>query len=240
VLGICLTCFLAVGRSDAAAFKHDATGNMDRYTLPEGSLQQNRIVSGTIKDGEINESLPGVNILIKGTNIGTVSDTNGKFTIEVPSDESVLVFTFIGYSTQEMVVGQQSFFDIKLKPDVSLLGEVVIVGYGEQKKETVIGAVTQTSAKVLTRTGGVSNLGAALTGNLPGLVTMASTGMPGEENPQILIRGRSTWNNNASPLILVDGVERPEFFKVMDVNSVESVSVLKDASIHPTLNRWTF
>ena len=109
------------------------------------------------------------------------------------------------------------------------LKEVVVVGYGEQKKETVIGAVTQTSHEVLERTGGVSNVASALTGNLPGLVTNSSTGMPGDENPQIVIRGQNTWNGG-SPLILVDGVERPEFFNTMDIGSVESISVLKDAS----------
>lgn len=228
LFGICLTCFVVAGSSGAAT--GTTSGNMSGYKEAVTPLQQNRIVKGSVKDAENNEGLPGVNVLIKGTNTGTVTDTNGEFVIEVASAESILVFTFIGYTSQEVVVGQQSVFDIKMKSDVSLLSEVVVVGYGEQKKETVIGAVTQTSAKVLTRTGGVSNLGAALTGNLPGLVTMASTGMPGDENPQILIRGRSTWNNNATPLILVDGVERPEFFKVMDVNSVESVSVLKDAS----------
>lgn len=96
-----------------------------------------------------------------------------------------------------------------------------------RKKASVVGAITQTSAKVLERAGGVSDLGSALTGNLPGVITTASTGMPGEEDPQIVIRGASSWNNS-SPLILVDGIERP--MSGIDVNSVESISVLKDAS----------
>src|SRR5699024_7013870 len=114
-----------------------------------------------------------------------------------------------------------------LKDDVALLNEVVVVGYGTQKKQSIVGAITQTTSEVLERTGGVTSLGAALTGNLPGVITTASTGMPGEEDPQILIRGRST-PNNASPLILVDGVERS--MNNIDIQSVESVSVLKDAS----------
>ncbi|WP_229363078.1 SusC/RagA family TonB-linked outer membrane protein [Flectobacillus sp. BAB-3569] len=102
-----------------------------------------------------------------------------------------------------------------------------MVGYGKQKKEGVVASVTQTTGKVLERAGGVSSIGAALTGNVPGLITNASTGLPGAEDPQIIIRGRSTWNNS-DPLILVDGVERP--MNSVDISSVETVTVLKDAS----------
>jgi TonB-dependent SusC/RagA subfamily outer membrane receptor len=102
-----------------------------------------------------------------------------------------------------------------------------VVGYGKQKKEGVVASVTQTTGKVLERAGGVSSIGAALTGNVPGLITNASTGLPGAEDPQIIIRGRSTWNNS-DPLILVDGVERP--MNSVDISSVETVTVLKDAS----------
>lgn len=102
-----------------------------------------------------------------------------------------------------------------------------MVGFGQQKKESVVGAIAQTSSKVLERTGGVSSLGQALTGNLPGVVTMTTTGRPGEEDPEIVIRGVTSWNG-AGPLILVDGVERP--MKGIDINSVATISVLKDAS----------
>src|SRR5690606_30930985 len=105
--------------------------------------------------------------------------------------------------------------------------ETIVVGYGTQKKETVVGAITQTTGKVLERAGGVSSVGAALTGNVPGVVTTASTGMPGEEDPRIVIRGRSTWNNT-DPLIMVDGVERP--LSSVDIGSIESVSLLKEAT----------
>jgi TonB-dependent SusC/RagA subfamily outer membrane receptor len=114
-----------------------------------------------------------------------------------------------------------------MKDNTEQLGDVVIVGYGVQKKQSVVGAITQTTSETLERTGGVTSLGAALTGNLPGVITTASTGMPGEEDPQILIRGRSTWNN-AAPLILVDGVERS--MNNIDISSVATISVLKDAS----------
>lgn len=104
---------------------------------------------------------------------------------------------------------------------------MVIVGYGKQKKESIVGAIVQTSGKDLERAGGVSSIGAALTGNVPGVVTTSSTGMPGEEDPKIIIRGQSSWNNS-EPLVLVDGIERP--MSSVDISSVESISVLKDAS----------
>jgi len=101
------------------------------------------------------------------------------------------------------------------------------VGYGKQKKASVVGAITQTTGKVLERAGGITDIGSALTGNLPGVVTVASSGLPGEEDPKIIIRGSSSWNNS-DPLVLVDGIERP--MNSVDISSVESVSVLKDAS----------
>lgn len=101
------------------------------------------------------------------------------------------------------------------------------MGYGQQKKASVVGAITQTTGEVLQRAAGITDIGAALTGNLPGVVTTASTGMPGEEEPQIVIRGASSWNNS-SPLILVDGIERP--MSSVDMQSVATISVLKDAS----------
>jgi TonB-dependent SusC/RagA subfamily outer membrane receptor len=111
--------------------------------------------------------------------------------------------------------------------DDNAMGEVVVVGYGQQKKASVVGAITQTTGKVLERAAGISDIGAALTGNLPGVVTTASSGMPGEEEPQIVIRGTSSWNNS-SPLVLVDGIERP--MSSVDMQSVATISVLKDAS----------
>ncbi len=173
-------------------------------------------------------ALPGVTVRIKNTTRGTTTNLDGEFTLQVNEGET-LVFSFIGFVEKEVVVQNQAVINIILEEDLQSLDEVIVVGYAEQKKETIVGAVAQTSGEVLKRTGGVSNVGAALTGNLPGVITTASTGVPGGENPQIVIRGQNSWNGN-SPLILVDGVERPEFFNTMDIASVESISVLKDAS----------
>ncbi len=184
-------------------------------------------VSGrvTISGGE--ESLPGASVFIKGTVVGTTTDIDGYYSITVPSSESVLVFYFLGYVSEEIVVGDKTNINVALEEDTTASEEVVIVGYGEQKKESVVGAITQTTGEVLERSGGISNVGAALTGNLPGVITMSSSGLPGEEDPMILIRAASSWNNR-QPLVLVDGIERP--MSSVDISSVKSISVLKDAS----------
>lgn len=187
---------------------------------------QDITVSGTVKDANA-EPLIGATVIVKGnSSMGTVTDFDGNFTLKVPSEAATLVFSYVGMTTQEKVVGKQRVFNIVLN-DNSLLEEVVVVGFGQQKKESVVGAITQTNSKVLERTGGVTSLGQALTGNLPGVVTMSSTGKPGDEDPEITIRGVTSWNSSA-PLILVDGVERP--MSSVDINSVASISVLKDAS----------
>lgn len=182
-------------------------------------------VRGTITGPE-GEPVPGTSVTVKGTTRGTIADNDGKYSILV-NPKQTLVFRLVGYKTKEIVVVNQALLDVVMEEDEEILEEVVIVGYGEQKKEGVVASITQTTGKVLERAGGVSSIGAALTGNVPGLITNSSTGLPGEEDPQILIRGLSTWNNSA-PLILVDGVERP--MNSVDIASVETVTVLKDAS----------
>ena len=129
--------------------------------------------------------------------------------------------------SRELKVGKQRNFNISLS-DNTQLTEVVVVGFGQQKKASVVGAITQTTGEVLERSAGIGSVSAALTGNVPGVATIASTGQPGEEDPRIYIRGAAAWNTDAQPLILVDGVERE--IKSVDVTSVATVSVLKDAS----------
>ncbi|MBU3836503.1 MAG: SusC/RagA family TonB-linked outer membrane protein, partial [Candidatus Phocaeicola merdigallinarum] len=188
--------------------------------------QQGVPVEGVILDGN-GETVIGASIVVKGEkNLGTISDLDGRFQLTVPNEKSVLVISYIGMKTQEVKVKPHGTMTITLEDDSEVLEEVVVVGYGQQKKASVVGSITQTTGKVLERTG-VTSLGAALTGNLPGVITSASTGMPGEEDPEIIIRTKSSWNNSA-PLVLVDGVERE--MNSVDISSVASISVLKDAS----------
>jgi len=189
--------------------------------------QGERVVKGIVADSK-NEPIIGASVILKGNpTVGTATDTDGNFTLSIPAGNQTLVVSYLGMQTKEVNVGASNDVNVVLQDDQVALKEVVIVGFGQQKKESVIGAITQTTAKTLERTGGVSDLGMALTGNLPGVTTMSTTGMPGEEDPSIVIRGRGSWNNT-DPLILVDGIERP--MNSVDINSVESISVLKDAS----------
>jgi len=187
---------------------------------------QNITVRGTVSDAA-GEPLIGVTVQVEGESTGTVTDFDGKFTLlNVPSDASLL-FTYVGMQPQTIKLNGRTTLSVTMTEDTELLEEVIVVGFGQQKKESVVGAIVQTNSKVLERTGGVSSLGQALTGNLPGVVTMTTTGKPGEEDPEITIRGVSSWNGSG-PLILVDGIERP--MSGIDINSVATISVLKDAS----------
>lgn len=182
-------------------------------------------IKGTIKSAS-GETIPGATIVVKGTTRGTNSGKNGDFSI-TGSPKETLVFSSVGFKPQEILIGNKTSINVILEEFQSALDEVVVVGYGKQKKEGVVAAVTQATGKTLERAGGVSSIGAALTGNVPGLITNAGTGLPGGEDPQIIIRGISSPNNSA-PLILVDGVERP--MNSVDISSVDAVTVLKDAS----------
>jgi len=190
-----------------------------------------KVITGIVKDNEGN-TLPGVSVSVKGTIIGNITDANGKFSLFVTKDVNTLVFSFIGLETQEILVTDRSPINVTMKETAVSINEVLVVGYGVQKKESVVGSIVQTTNEQLKRSGGVIDMKQALTGNLPGVTTVTSSGEPGgtgrgESSTAIYIRGQNTWNGS-QPLILVDGVERA--MDNVDVNEVESISVLKDAS----------
>jgi len=185
------------------------------------------LVEGVVNDSG-GEPIIGASVVIKGqAGSGTITNLDGFFQMQVPSEQTVLVVSYVGMKSQEVKVGKSRKISVTLDEDKQIIDEVVVVGYGQQKKASVVGAITQTTGDVLKRAGGINDIGAALTGNLPGVVTTASSGMPGGEEPEIVIRAASSWNNS-SPLVLVDGIERP--MSSVDIGSVQSVSVLKDAS----------
>jgi len=190
---------------------------------------QNISVTGKVLD-DLGKPLIGATILLKGAvdmnRSATITDVNGNFSLSVPSD-AVLVVSFIGFETQEVPVEGKSTLLIKMYSDISLVDEVVVVGFGSQKKETVVGSIAQAKGEQLVKAGGVTNITEALTGILPGVITLQTSSQPGDNSTDILIRGKSSWNGN-NPLILVDGIERD--FDQIDPNEVQSVSVLKDAS----------
>lgn len=184
------------------------------------------VVKGKVVD-ENGKPLSGASILEKGTINSTATKDDGSFSMTVSNDKAVLVITYVGFTQQEIAVGAKGQLSVTLVRTSQAIDNVIVVGYGRQRKESVVGAITQTTGKVLQRAGGVSNIGAALTGNVPGVITVQGTGLPGAEDPTIYIRGQGTWNSS-SPLILVDGIERA--MSGVDIGSVESISILKDAS----------
>jgi len=184
------------------------------------------IVTGKIVDDN-GAPLSGVSISEKGTNNATSSKPDGSFSITVTSEKSRLVITHIGYGELEVAITSSHTLLVRLLATTQTMDSVIVVGYGRQRKQSVVGAISQTTGKVLQRAGGVSTIGGALTGNVPGVITVTGVGTPGAEDPTIYIRGQSTWNNS-NPLVLVDGIERS--ITGVDIGSVESISVLKDAS----------
>lgn len=183
-------------------------------------------VSGMVVDMN-QEPLIGVTILIKGTTIGTVTDFDGKFTLPVQNKKDVIVFSYIGYQSQEITYNGQKVLNIVMKEDQQTLDEVVVVAYGTQSKVSVTGSVSSIKTDEI-KQAPAPNLVSTLTGRLPGLTTIQSSGMPGEEDFNMYLRGIST-TNDQNPLILIDGVPRDNI-SMLDPNEIESVSVLKDAS----------
>lgn len=182
-------------------------------------------VTGKVTDNK-GEAIPGANVIIKNSTAGTVTDVNGDFSLAGLKTDAVLVISFIGYKSQEIKVGGQSRMTVVLAEESIGLGEIVAVGYGSQKKESVVGAISQVESQALVRSG-VVNVTNAIAGKLSGVLTIQQTGEPGNDDSEIIIRGLSSWNGS-SPLVLVDGVERD--FRDLDPNEIQTVSVLKDAS----------
>lgn len=189
--------------------------------------QSQRKITGTITD-ESGVLLPGVNIIIKGTTTGTISDGNGNYSIDIPPGDIILVFSFIGYQTQEVLVETQTIINIILKEEILALEELIVVGYGTQKKANLTGAVTQVSSEKLENRE-VTRASLALVGELSGVSIRQLSGNPRETGGTIRIRGVGTFSSAGSnPLILVDGI--PSSLDRLDPNDIQSVSVLKDAA----------
>lgn len=183
--------------------------------------------SGTVVDSE-NNPLIGVSVTVKGTKTVAITDIDGHFYIDVPSKNSVLVFNYLGFKQQEIRVGSDISFNVQLKEDAVATDEVVVVGYGNQKKLSVIGSI-QTLDPSKLQVGSSRSMSNNLAGQLAGVIAYQPSGEPGYDNSQFWIRGISSFNTgNNTPLVLVDGVERS--LNDIDPAEIESFSVLKDAS----------
>jgi TonB-linked SusC/RagA family outer membrane protein len=197
------------------------------FTSLNAFAADQQALTGKITDAATGEPLIGVTVLVKGTTTGTLTDINGNFTIPSSSRTPVtLQISFIGYAAQEVQATPGTNVTVALALEVTQIQEVVVIGYGTQKKESVVGAITQVNSKALMQAGETS-ITNAIAGKLSGVLTIQQDAEPGSDNANMFVRGLSSWNGSA-PLVLVDGVERD--FTNIDPNEIESISVLKDAS----------
>lgn len=190
-----------------------------------GLYAQSKPVSGRVTDAK-GEEIIGASVLEKGTTNGTITDFNGNFKLQV-SSRSTLIISYIGYKSQEIPVTDKTTINVTLQEDTKMLDEVVVVGYGAQKKESVVGAISQVSSKELLKSPS-ANISQAIAGKISGVITTQTSGAPGADDTQIYIRGRASFAGDNQPLVLVDGVERQ--FSQIAPDDIEAISVLKDAS----------
>lgn len=221
-MGLCLSGVYLYAADDG-----NAERNVSAVQTVQAVSQAKFKVTGVVKD--INgEPVIGATVTVKDAPGGTLTDLDGKFSIEVPDKDAVVVVSFIGYNTVEMKVSGRQSLNVILEEDVQSLDEVTVVAYGVQKKATLTGAISSMGTEALLKSpsASVSN---ALAGQLPGVTAIQSSGQPGADESQIFIRGvGSLTEDGAAPLIMVDGVERS--FSQMDPNEIESITILKDAS----------
>lgn len=226
LFSLCLVAMALSGATDPVfADSADKTG---REVMTTYQQKKGRTVTGTITDAVDGSPLIGVNIKLKGTTTGVISDIDGNYSIEVDSRKSILIFSYIGYKTREVPVEDLGVINVKLTSDNELLDEVVIVGSGTQKKVSVTGAISSVKGAALKAPS--SSLTSSLAGRLAGVMVNTTSGEPGSAS-EFYIRGISTFGGRKTPLILLDDVE----ISSTDLNNIpaetiESFSILKDAS----------
>jgi len=191
------------------------------------TILQQQAVTGKVTEASTGDPMPGVNIQVKGTTFGTISDAEGNYSITVPDRNATLVFSFIGYNDQELTVAGRSKIDIALTASTTALSEVVVTGYGTQKKIDITGSVTVVNAEQLSERV-APNFAQQLQGHAPGVV-IGTSGAPGTSS-MIRIRGIGTVNNNG-PLYVIDGVSTTsQDLNSLNPSDIESMQILKDAS----------
>ncbi len=197
--------------------------NNEEEQIVEVSFKDVNITGKIVDENGI--GLPGASVVVKGTTTGTTTDIDGNYKLNVP-DGSVLLVSYVGYVNKEIEVAGRTVIDVQMTLDAEQLDEIVVVGYGTQKKANVTGAIVDIDSKELNQSS-VANLSNALVGRLPGLIATQRSGQPGANASTLLIRGIST-TGNSSPLVIVDGVQRD--FSQLNPNEIESITILKDAS----------
>ncbi|GAB3499238.1 TonB-dependent receptor [Spirosoma knui] len=197
------------------------------WTTIENPTQE-RLVSGKVSSGDDNQPLPGVSVAVKGTTRGTTTDANGEYRISVPSNNAELVFSAVGFVSQEITVGNKSTLNLTLTTDTRSLNEVVVIGYGSQKKSQTTGAISSVTPKQITEQP-ITNIGQAMQGRVAGVDVAQSGSRPGSV-PTIRIRGRRSFNAGNDPLYVVDGIPLAREYEDINPNDVASMEILKDAT----------
>lgn len=223
-----LICFFSIsafadknpGKNSSDADKHRKKQELSAFRKVE--------VRGTVSD--TTGPLPGVSVYVKNSpNIGTTTDINGKYILEVPDENSVLVFRMVGFTTQEIPVRGKTIINVKIKPAENQLEEAVVVAFGTQKRESVIGSITTINPKELKVPS--SNLTTALAGRVAGMIAYQRSGEPGQDNANFFIRGITTFGTNQNPLILIDGIELTSTdLARLNPDDIASFSIMKDAT----------
>ncbi|MCG8310909.1 MAG: TonB-dependent receptor [Cytophagales bacterium] len=220
-LALLLTCILALPPGYASRSTEKLPG------APGNELAQDVAITGKVTSEEDGQGLPGVNVVLKGTSTGTVTDVEGNYRLSVPSEGATLVFSSVGYVSEEIEVGSSSIIDIVMVPDITALEEIVVIGYGTAKKSDLTGSVVSVKSKDLTDRP-LPSVTQALQGKAPGVLVRTTSAAPGGD-VSIIIRGHNSVSSGSQPLYVVDGVPLGDV-STIPTDDVESVEVLKDAS----------
>ncbi|HEY4784683.1 MAG TPA: carboxypeptidase-like regulatory domain-containing protein, partial [Bacteroidales bacterium] len=193
--------------------------------IPGNAIMQQK-VTGTVTDASTGEPLPGVSVQVEGTSIGTITDIKGKYSIEAPKD-AILSFSFVGFTTERVSVTGLTL-DVKLKAEARVLDEVVVVGYGVQRKEAITGSVASIKGDIV-RDIPSADMTQALQGRVAGVEMTQTSSQPGA-SMQIRIRGTRSLNASNDPLVVLDGIPYPGSISDINPNDIKSIDILKDAS----------
>ncbi|MBV6645650.1 MAG: TonB-dependent receptor [Cyclobacteriaceae bacterium] len=188
---------------------------------------QERTLSGQVTD-DTGEAIPGVNVLVKGSAVGTATDLDGNYRLSIPADAETLVFSFIGLLSQEVQIGSRAVIDVEMQSDVTQLSEVVVIAYGTANRKSFTGSLGEVEAAQIEKRP-LANVTGALVGTVSGVQANAGSGQPGAA-PNIRIRGIGSVNNGSEPLYVVDGVPYDQSLANLNINDIQSMSVLKDAA----------
>ena len=189
---------------------------------------QERTVSGRVTSTEDGSSLPGVNVVLKGTTIGTATDADGRYSLSIPSSGGTLVFSFIGLQTAEVEIGERTVVDVSMASDATQLSEVVVTAYGVSDKRSFTGSVGEVNSDQIQKRP-LANVSNALVGTISGVQTTTASGQPGDA-PGIRIRGIGSISSSNDPLYVVDGVPYDQGISNLHPGDIESITVLKDAA----------